>query len=403
MGEHFRQASRALLANKVRTGLSMLGILIGVAAVIAMLALGKGAQQSIEARLASMGSNLLVLRGGGRSVGGVSGGGQSARLRFSLEDKREIAASVDGVKRVAADVDGRGQVVFGNKNWSTEIMGTTPEYAPMRAAVPSVGRFFTEQEERSRARVAVVGMTVVRELFGGQNPVGEIMKINRVNFQVIGVLPERGATGWRDQDDIVIIPLSTAMRRVLGQTDVEAIDIEVASADKMEQVTEAVRALIIRRHRLPPSQHESVQIRNMAEMQEALSETSRTMSMLLASIAAISLLVGGIGIMNIMLVSVTERTREIGLRKALGARRSDVLSQFLIESVVVSATGGLIGIALGWLITQAMSRFAGWAAAVSADSVALAFVFSATVGVVFGLWPARKASRLNPIEALRYE
>jgi macrolide transport system ATP-binding/permease protein len=245
---------------------------------------------------------------------------------------------------------------------------------------------------------------VVRELFGGKNPIGETLKINRVNFQVIGVLPERGATGWRDQDDVVIVPLSTAMRRLLGETHVEDIDVEVASAGQMSAVEEGIHRLIVRRHRLPAAQMETaVRIRNLAEIQEALSETSRTMSLLLASIAAISLLVGGIGIMNIMLVSVTERTREIGLRKALGARRSDILSQFLIESVVVSVTGGLIGILLGWGITFAMSRLAGWAAAVSPESVALAFLFSATVGVVFGLWPARKASLLHPIEALRYE
>ncbi|MGQ0644352.1 MAG: ABC transporter permease [Elusimicrobiota bacterium] len=300
-------------------------------------------------------------------------------------------------------MDGRGQAVYGGRNWNTQILGTTPGYAPMRAAVPVAGRFFTEQEDRSRARVAVAGMTVVRELFGGENPLGEFIKLNRVNFQIIGVLPERGSTGWRDQDDVIIIPLGTAMRRVLGESHVETIDVEVASAGQMEPVEEGIRTLMIRRHRLPPSQHESFRIRNLAEMQEALSETSRTMALLLASIAAISLLVGGIGIMNIMLVSVTERTREIGLRKALGARRADILAQFLSEAVLVSVTGGLAGIALGWAVTLAMSRVAGWAAAVSPGSVLLAFVFSAGVGVVFGLWPARQASLLNPIQALRYE
>ncbi len=400
--EHFRQAARALLANKVRSGLSMLGILIGVAAVIAMLALGTGARRSIEARLASMGSNLLVLRTGSRSLRGVATEA-GAVTRLSLEDSKDILESVPGVTRTAPSVSGRGQVIFGNKNWSTQILGTTPDYVPMRASLPAAGRFFTAEEERQRARLAVIGLTPARELFGGANPIGELIKINRVNFQVIGILPEKGATAWRDQDDMIAIPLSTAMRRLLGKNHVDSIDIEIASADLMDQAQDSIRDLVVRRHRLPPSQQDTFDIRNMAEVQEALSETSRTMSWLLACIAAISLLVGGIGIMNIMLVSVTERTREIGLRKAVGARRRDILAQFLIEAVVVSVTGGVIGILLGWGITRLMSSLAGWAASLSAGAVGLAFAFSAAVGVAFGLWPARKASRLSPIEALRYE
>jgi len=386
----------------MRSGLSMLGILIGVAAVIAMLALGTGAQQSIEARLASMGSNLLVLRPGSRRLHGVATEA-GAVTRLSLDDAKDVLESVPGVKKVAPSVSGRGQVVFGNKNWSMQVQGTTPDYASMRAANPVVGRFFTSQEDQQRARLAVIGMTLVRELFGESNPIGEIIKINRVGFQVIGILPEKGATTWRDQDDVIVVPLSTAMRRLLGKNYVDSIDIEVASADQMETAQEAIRDIVIRRHRLPPSQQDTFDIRNMAELQEALSETSRTMSWLLASIAAISLLVGGIGIMNIMLVSVTERTREIGLRKAVGAKRRDILAQFLIEAVVVSVAGGLIGILLGWAITWAMSSLAGWAASVSPGAVGLAFAFSATVGIAFGLWPARKASQLNPIDALRYE
>jgi macrolide transport system ATP-binding/permease protein len=400
---HFRQAARALLANKVRTGLSMLGILIGVAAVIAMLALGQGARQSIEQRLASMGSNLLMLQPGATRVGGVTQE-SGAGTRMTVEDAAAIREEVLHVTRTAPTVDGRGQVAWGGKNWNSFVIGTTPDYEGMRAAKPMAGRFFTVEEDRARARVALVGVTVVRELFGESNPLGESVKINRVNFQVIGVLPEKGSGGWRDQDDVVVMPIQTAMRRVFGQDEVEDIDIEVDSPDNMEGVQAAVTDLMVRRHRVPPSRREDAfRIRNLQEMQDALQQTSRTMAMLLASIAAISLLVGGIGIMNIMLVSVTERTREIGLRKALGARPKDILWQFLIEALLVSVCGGCAGIALGWAITFVLSTFAGWAATVSPSAVLLAFLFSTGVGLVFGLWPARQASKLNPIQALRYE
>ncbi|MBI2059515.1 MAG: ABC transporter permease [Nitrospirae bacterium] len=402
LSDHARQAGRALRANKVRSGLSMLGILIGVAAVIATLALGEGARRSIEERLASMGSNLLVLRPGSARLHGVSREGPGV-VRLTMDDAEAIRKSVPGVAKVAPTVSGRGQVVVGNKNWNTQILGAVPEYAGMRAASPGSGRFPTEEEMQRRARVAVLGMTPLRELFGDRNPLGEFIKINRVNFQVIGVLREKGASTWRDEDDIVVIPLSTAMRRLLGKEYVDSIDIEIASPDQMEDARTEIENLIMRTHRIPPSQPDTFQIRNMAEIQEALSETSRTLSWLLACIAAISLLVGGIGIMNILLVSVTERTREIGLRKAVGATRSDILGQFLVEAIVVSTLGGILGITLGWSLTQGMSRMAGWATAVSPGAVALAFFFSAAVGVVFGLWPARRAAALNPIDALRYE
>ncbi len=399
---HIRQAARALMANRVRTVLSMLGILIGVAAVVAMLALGSGARQSIEAQLASMGSNLLVVRPGSRQVGGVALEA-GAVTRLTLDDAREIRNTLPSVVRVAPSVSGRAQVAHGNKNWNTQVLGTTPEYAISRASVPVIGRFFTGEEERMRSRVAVLGQTVVRELFGDTSPVGEPILVNRIPFQVIGVLPEKGATTWRDQDDVIAIPLSTAMRRLLGKDYADSIDVEVREASQLDAAQDAIRDLIIRKHHLPSSRRDAFEIRNMAELQAALSETSRTMSWLLASIAAISLLVGGIGIMNIMLVSVTERTREIGLRKAVGARRQDILAQFLIEAVVISLAGGVVGIVLGWTITLAMATLAGWATALSIWAIALAVGFSAAVGIVFGLWPARKAASLNPIDALRYE
>ncbi len=398
---HVRQAARALAGNKVRAFLSMLGVLIGVAAVIAMLALGKGAQLAIEQQMASLGSNMLVLRPGASQQHGVMmEAGSVTRLR--AEDGAALAL-VPEVNRVAPSVQGMVQVTYNGRNWRTRVVGTTPPYASMRASQPLLGRFLTEAEERSRARVAVIGMTLVRELFQGGNPIGEVIKVNRVSFQVIGILPEKGASSWRDEDDQMIIPLSTAMRRLLGRDYVESIDIEVRSADVLAQAQSNITSVMRALNRLQPHQADGFTIRNMAEIQSALSSTSRTMSVLLAVIATISLIVGGIGIMNIMLVSVTERTREIGIRKAIGARRRDILGQFLIEAVAVSAIGGLLGILLGWGITVAMAQLAGWTTAMSAQSVAMAFLFSAGVGIVFGLWPARKASLLNPIEALRYE
>jgi len=342
------------------------------------------------------------LRSGSRQVRGISLEA-GAVTRFTLDDAKAIGREIPSVRRTAPSVRGRGQVTYGNRNWNTQVEGTTPDYAPMRGATPEIGRFFDTEEVQRRARMAVVGMTLVRELFGGANPVGEIIKINRVSFQVIGILPERGATGWRDQDDLIVIPISTAMRRLLGKEHVDSMDIEVAETSHVPAVEKAVSDLVIRRHRLPASRQDTFEIRNLAELQQALSETSRTMTWLLASIAAISLLVGGIGIMNIMLVSVTERTREIGLRKALGAQRRDILGQFLVEAVVVSVTGGLIGIGLGWLIATGMSQLVGWAAVVSPGAVGLAFLFSVGVGILFGFWPAQRAAALNPIDALRYE
>lgn len=401
--EHFRQGYKTLAANKIRTALSMLGILIGVAAVVAMLALGRGAQSAIENQLSSLGSNLLVLRAGAVRVGGVSQEA-GATTRLTMDDVTAIQTSIPSVKDASASVTGRVQVTFLNKNWSTQVQGASQAYVRIRSAQPAVGRFFTEDESRSRARVAVIGMTVVREIFGTTNPIGEYVKMNKVSFQVIGILPEKGASGWRDQDDIIVIPISTAMYRLLGKLYVDSVDIQAVDANQVGAAQDAVETLMQSRKRVPESQRDGAfDIRNMADIQAALAESSKTMSALLASIAAISLLVGGIGIMNIMLVSVTERTKEIGLRKAIGARRLDILLQFLAESVVVSVVGGLSGIILGWAITLGLTVITGWSTTISPESVFLAFFFSAFIGIVFGIYPARKASLLHPIDALRYE
>ncbi|MBC7429317.1 MAG: ABC transporter permease [Bacteriovorax sp.] len=401
--EHFSQGYRTLAANKVRSILSMLGILIGVAAVVAMLALGSGAQKSIEDQLSSMGSNLLVLRAGSVRVGGVvqeSG----TRIRITIDDAKSIKEQIPGIQDVSPNVTGRGQVTYLNKNWNTSVAGVMPSYARMRTSVPDYGRFFSDDEGQQRALVAVIGRTVARELYGEKNPIGTMIKINRINFLVIGLLPEKGASGPQDQDDRILIPTQTGMYRLFGKNYVDSIDIQVRNKNDIDGVQDSVKEAMLKRYRIPVSlADDAFQIFNMAELQNAISQSSKTISTLLATIAAISLVVGGIGIMNIMLVSVTERTKEIGLRKAVGAKRNDILMQFLTESVLVSFLGGFMGIVLGWTITFTFSMIIGWNATVSWQSIALAFGFSVLIGIIFGIYPAHKASQLHPIDALRYE
>ncbi|MFH0827936.1 MAG: ABC transporter permease [Candidatus Omnitrophota bacterium] len=401
--DYLRQAGGAMITHKMRSFLSILGILIGVAAVIAMLAIGQGAKESIEKQLASLGSNLIIVRPGSSRIHGVSlGAGAVTRLTF--QDVAAIEKLSDKVKKVSPSVTGRGQLVYGNQNWSTQVEGAGVNYASMRAATPVVGRFFTEEEEKRRDKVVVLGMTVVKQLFGEANPVGESIKINLLNFKVIGVLPEKGATGFHDQDDTAIIPVTTAMYRVFGKEYLDSISAEINSPQLIDAAQEVISKIIIKQHRLfTKEEQDSFQIRNMSDIKDTLESTTKTMSLLLGSIAAISLLVGGIGIMNIMLVSVSERTREIGLRKAIGANNKDIMTQFLIESILMSFLGGVFGVLLGIGISVLITLFAGWAARVSSSSIILATTFSLVVGIAFGLWPAQKASKLDPIEALRYE
>ena len=399
--EYGASALRAMASNKVRSGLSMLGILIGVAAVIAMLAVGKGAQKAVEARLASLGSNLLMMRPAGGMFGGVrAAGGSVSRLR--LEDVKAISA-IPHVLRAEGNVQGSVQAVYGDQNTNTRATGAPYIYEKIHNATPYYGRFFTDNEDTELKCVCLLGQTVVNNLFGKENPVDKIVKINHDNYRVLGILPMKGSTGFQDQDDMILLPLHTAMKRTLGMVYLNSINIECDSGDSIPQVMADIAALMRKRHHLPDYKDDDVDIRNMADIQAALSGTTQTFTLLLGIVAAISLLVGGIGIMNIMLVSVSERTREIGLRKAVGAPRKAILIQFLIESAVLSTLGGVIGIILGVGISLSLSMFAGWAAVVVPQSIVLAFTFSATVGIVFGFWPARKASLLSPIEALRYE
>ena len=399
--DHLHQATHSIVSHKMRSMLSMLGILIGVAAVIAMLALGQGAKESIAQQLASLGSNLLMVRPGHHLLHGVALE-QGAVSRLTLHDAKALT-KLPEVQRVSSTARGRAQLVYGNKNWNTDVWGTEVDYASIRASVPTIGRFFTEEELRMRQKIVLLGSTVAKELFEDTSPLGATIKINRINFEVIGVLPEKGATGWRDEDDCVIIPITTAMYRLLGKDYIDSIYVEVKDASLMEETESAILQLITKRHRLNEDKADSFEIRNMAEIQETLESTTRTMAWLLGSIAAISLLVGGIGIMNIMLVSVRERTREIGLRKAVGAQAKDIMSQFLIESIVMTFSGGLLGTISGVGIATLLSVFAGWATKVSLSSIVLATTFSIAVGIGFGLWPARQAAKLNPIETLRYE
>ncbi|MFN8944490.1 MAG: ABC transporter permease [Pseudobdellovibrionaceae bacterium] len=379
-------------------------MLIGVAAVISMLALGKGAQNAIEEQLSSLGSNLLLIRPGAARVGGVSqDSGVANRLLY--EDIRQLQLKVPEIYQVSGNISGRAQITAQGKNWNTSVSGTSATWAEMKSLQPTLGRFFIDQENTQRARVAVIGETIRKELFKeNQTVIGEMIKINKVNFQIIGVLPEKGSNGWQDQDDRIIIPVLTGMYRLFGRNHIESIEAEIDVQENMENAQDKIKQILLTDKKIPSAQQDDAfTIRNMADIQQALQSSSKTMSLLLSAIAAISLLVGGIGIMNIMLVSVTERTKEIGLRKAVGAKQNDILIQFLSESAVISVVGGIFGIILGWAITIALSRLAGWTTFVSLSSVLLATVFSIVIGIVFGVYPARKASKLNPIDALRFE
>jgi putative ABC transport system permease protein len=398
----------ALAASKVRTGLTMLGIVIGVAAVVTMVAVGTGARSRVEEQIRSLGSNLIIVISGSITAGGVRLG-TGSQLTITEDDAQAMGREIDAVQVAAPLVRGGAQVVAGGANWSTAVYGVTPEYLEAREWPVAIGRPLAPEDVERVAKVALLGHTVADTLFGGADATGETIRVKSVPLTVVGVLARKGqSTQGQDQDDAILIPLSTAKQKVLGTTQanpraVGTILVKVREAGAMKAAEDDIRALLRQRHRLQPGQDDDFTLRNLSELLESQEAASRVLSLLLASIASVSLVVGGIGIMNIMLVSVTERTREIGLRRAVGARRRDILVQFLIEAVTVSLAGGLIGIALGVVAAWAIAYFVGWPAPVRVTAVVPAFLFAGAVGVFFGFYPARRASRLNPIDALRYE
>jgi putative ABC transport system permease protein len=403
-----RIALGALRVNKLRSALTMLGIIIGVGAVIAMVAVGAGAQASVAEQIQSLGSNLMLILSGSVTAGGARLGSGSQQT-ISEDDAAALQREIPSVQVAAPAVRGTAQVVYGNLNWATVILGVTPEYVEARDWLIEDGRNFMPEEIDGAQKVALIGQTTALNLFGDGDPLGQIIRIRKVPFTVIGVLDKKGQNTWgQDQDDVILVPISTAKKKVLGRSNnnpraVGSISVKVRPGEDMAEAEAQVRALLRQRHKLQPYQDDDFWLRNLSELLQTQEESSKVMTYLLAAIASISLLVGGIGIMNIMLVSVTERTREIGLRMAVGARARDILTQFLVEAITLSLIGGLIGVAVGLGASSAIRHYFGWRTDVAFAAIAMAFGFAATVGVFFGFYPARKAARLDPIEALRYE
>ena len=399
----FRIAFKALGRNKMRTALTMLGMIIGVAAVITMVALGTGAQTSIESQIQSAGTNMIIVAAGNFTQGGVrQGQGNASTL---TPDDANAIRSVPGVQYVAAGVNTRGQLVASNQNWGTQVQGTDVDMPLIRSWPTQLGAFFSAQDVATASKVAVVGSVVRDQLFGPDvDPTGQVIRINNQPFTVSGVMASKGQSGMgQDQDDVVFVPYTTVMKKLRGITFIQQAQVSAASATDTSATADRIAALLRVRHKIQPGDPDDFMVRTMEEMAAVRVQATQTMTALLASIAGVSLLVGGIGIMNIMLVSVTERTREIGLRMAIGARGRDVLLQFLVEAVVLSLFGGSIGIALGFALSQGVTFWMNWPTAVSPQAVVVAFGFAAMTGVFFGFYPARKAAALDPIDALRFE
>ena len=408
LGPAFRSAWRALAGNPMRSLLTMLGIIIGVAAVITMIAVGSGAQQRVEAQIKSLGSNIMLVLPGSQNAAGVRLGAQSGQS-LSEFDAQAIATEILEVQAVAPSSRASAQVVFGNANWNTFVFGTTPEYHEVRDWPVVAGREFEAADMQGSGKVAVLGQTVAQQLFGDTDPLGQTIRVRQVPLTVIGILGRKGQNALgQDQDDAIIVPISTFRNRILGTTQgrlkrVGAINVKVADTQSMSATAERVRELMRQRRRIQAGQDDDFSVRNLSEMLQAQEDSSRVMTILLAAVACVSLVVGGIGIMNIMLVSVTERTREIGLRMAVGARGRDILAQFLIEATLLSLMGGAMGVLLGSAAALGIAWWAEWPVHLMPQSVVLAVGFSVAVGVFFGYYPARRASRLLPIAALRHE
>jgi putative ABC transport system permease protein len=403
-----RSALRALAANTLRSILTMLGIIIGVAAVITMIAVGQGATNRVQDQMKGLGSNIMLVLPGGVTAGGVRLGAQTGQS-LTEEDALAIAKDIPEVQVAAPSMRTGAQVVVGNNNWSTSVFGTTNDYLEAREWPLSSGRGFEAAEMQGSAKVAIIGQTTAQQLFGEADPMDQVVRVKKVPVTIIGVLEKKGQNMMgQDQDDIIIVPISTYRNRIQGGSGgklkrIGSISVKVKEGQSMKAVEESIKELLRQRLKVQPGADEPFSVRNLTEILQAQEASSRIMTMLLAAVAGISLIIGGIGIMNIMLVSVTERTREIGLRMAVGARGRDILTQFLIEAVTLSLIGGAIGVLLGAVATWAVGQFAGWEVSMTLASIVLATVFSAVVGVFFGFYPARRASRLLPIQALRYE
>ena len=399
----FRIALRALARNKLRSFLTMLGIIIGVGAVIAMVAIGEGAKKRVQDQIASLGTNVLVVLPGTVTLGGARTGSGGVQTLVD-SDAKAIMREIPLVSAASPVLRSGQQVIAGDQNWSTSIQGVAPEFQEIRNWVVSDGRFISDADVESTAKVALVGQTVAKNLFGDESPLDTIIRIKKIPFRIIGVLGPKGQTGFgNDQDDTIMIPYTTMEKRILGVTYVQQIVVSAVSADQTQQVQDQITMLLRQRHRVQPGRNDDFSIRNLSDITEAASNSATVMAVLLGSIASVSLFVGGIGIMNIMLVSVTERTREIGIRMAVGARSRDIMLQFIVEAMVMAASGGLIGILVGMGSSVLLKSLVQLPALIRPDIIAIAFFVFGSVGVFFGFYPARKAANLDPIEALRYE